>query len=98
MSRRDVIRRIVARDNQGLGLSEETIERDDTELYDTACQVFGAWDTALQYAGVNMRRITRKRDADRETLLYAIRRLCGQAGILEATYVRRRRQSLTRPH
>ena len=94
MSRRDVIRRIVARDTQNLELTEEAVQQDDAELHESACRLFGTWDTALEYAGVNMRRVAGKRDADRETLLQAIRRLCGEAGILEETYIRRRRQSL----
>lgn len=59
MSREDVIRRIVERDIQRLGLSEDVICRELPELYKDAIEFYGTWDTALQYSGVSGRRATK---------------------------------------
>ena len=55
MSREAVIRRIVQREVRTSGLTEDAVRRDEPELYQTACTLFGAWETALQYAGINLR-------------------------------------------
>lgn len=57
MSREDVIRQIVERDLQRLGLTEEAVAREAPELYAAAGEFFGTWDTALQYSGISDRRV-----------------------------------------
>lgn len=57
MSREDVIRQIVERDLQDQELSERGVRRDAKDLYTAACECFGTWDTALQYAGISQRRV-----------------------------------------
>ena len=53
MSREDVIRRLVAREQRQLPLTEDAVEDDDPALHDLACEHFGTWETALQYAGID---------------------------------------------
>jgi len=60
MSREDVIRRIVERDIQQQGLSEEVVRRELPQLHNDACDLFGTWDTALQYSGISGRRVNKK--------------------------------------
>ncbi len=60
MSREDVIRKIVERDIQQLGLSEEIVRRESSQLHKDACEFYGTWDTALQYSGVTGRRAAKK--------------------------------------
>ena len=57
MTREDVIRRIVELDLQDQGLSAEFVQRNARQLHAAACEHFGTWDTALQYAGVGVRRV-----------------------------------------
>jgi hypothetical protein len=61
MSREDVIRQIVERDVQGHGLAEELILREDGHLHAAACEHFGTWNTALRYAGIDGRRVRRRK-------------------------------------
>ena len=57
MSRKKVIQEIVSRHNAKLPLTVDVVLADANELYQQACEHFGTWETALQYAGVNIRRI-----------------------------------------
>lgn len=54
MSREDVIRRLVAREQRQLPLTEDAVEDDDPELHELACEHFGTWETALEYAGIDL--------------------------------------------
>jgi hypothetical protein len=76
MNRRDVIREIVQRDVQMLGLSAESVLREAKKLHSAACEHFGTWETALQYAGVDMRALAVRDEYSRERVLSRIRRLC----------------------
>jgi hypothetical protein len=55
MSREAIIRQIVGRDLANKDLKEETIRKCESALYEIACEEFGSWETALQYAGVKVR-------------------------------------------
>ena len=55
MSREAIIRQIVDRDLTGKDLSEESIRKTESALYEIACEEFGSWETALEYAGVDAR-------------------------------------------
>ena len=57
MSREAIIRQIVHRDLEQLGLAEEIVQREESELYVAACDHFGTWETALTYAGVDVRHV-----------------------------------------
>lgn len=76
MSREAVIRRIVQREMQKCTLTEDSVRRNEPELYRTACKLFGTWETALQYAGINLRRLPAKQQYNRECVLQKIRVLC----------------------
>ena len=55
MSREAIIRQIVDRDLANKDLSEESIRKTESALYEIACEEFGSWETALEYAGVDAR-------------------------------------------
>jgi hypothetical protein len=76
MSREDVIRQIVERDVQNLGLTEELVTLETPELYAAACEFYGTWDTALQYAGISERRVAAADLSKPEHVLRKIRQLC----------------------
>ncbi len=59
MSREDVIRKIVERDIQQQGLSEDVVRRESPQLHTDACEFYGTWSTALQYSGISGRRATK---------------------------------------
>jgi len=90
MSREDVIRRIVEREMQGHGLTEEAVLQDAPELHQSACALFGTWDTALKYAGVSRRRVRAKRAYTREQVRGKIRKLCLNGYNLTAMHNMRR--------
>ena len=94
MSREDVIRRIVDRDNRKLGLTEEIVRQEDAVLFGSACEEFGTWDTALRYAGVNVQRVARERRSSAEAVTHQICRLCYDARVLEGKHIRRFRPLL----
>jgi hypothetical protein len=37
------------------------VQREVQDLYESACEHFGTWDTALRYAGVDFQRLARER-------------------------------------
>ncbi|MEX2187003.1 MAG: hypothetical protein WD875_09430 [Pirellulales bacterium] len=79
MTREDVIRQIVKRDIGKQPLTAERVAEQANELYAAACEHFGTWDTALQYAGVRRRNVYANSAARRSVLLTRIRKLfyCG---------------------
>jgi hypothetical protein len=76
MSREDIIRQIVERETQTCGLTEEVVQHEAPELYQSACDHFGTWDTALQYAGVNLYDLYAARHYSREQVIQEIRKCC----------------------
>jgi hypothetical protein len=84
MSRETIIRRIVEREMQERGLAEDTVRRDDSDLHKRAIELFGTWETALQYAGINLRRIPSRQQYNRERVLRTIRVLCRTGYSLKA--------------
>ena len=88
MSREDIIRRIVERESQKRGLTEEAVLQDAPELHQVACEQFGAWDTALQYAGVSLRRLYAKPRYTREDVIQRIRTHCRRRCKPTAEYFR----------
>jgi hypothetical protein len=94
MSREDVIRQIVERDIQDMSLSEEFVARETPELYTAACEFYGTWETALQYAGVNERRAVLPDLSSPEHVLRKIRQLCLHGYDLSASRNRERDRQL----
>ena len=90
MSREDIIRRIVERESQQRGLTEEAVLQDAPDLHQAACEHFGAWDTALQYAGVSVRRLYAKPRYTREEVIRRIRNHCCKGGKPSAKYFQNR--------
>jgi hypothetical protein len=90
MSREDVIRRIVHRELQEQGLTEEAVLGDAPELHQLACEHFGTWETALKYAGVDLRRLYAKRGYTRQQVVRRIREICQHGRSPAVTHVRRR--------
>jgi hypothetical protein len=94
MSRHDVIRHIVEREVQGLGLTEEAVLAHAPDLHRAACAGFGTWDTALKYAGVRRRRRRAPQGFTPECLILKIRRYCRTASRLSARRVLRQHDRL----
>ena len=94
MSREDVIRRIVERDLHNRGLSAEVVLQQDQDLYAAACLHFGTWDTALQYAGVSVRRVVSENESRAERVLTRLRRMCCEGYDLSAQHNIRRDRRL----
>jgi hypothetical protein len=94
MSREDIIRHIVHREAQAQCLSEAKVLDDAPELHNAACAQFGTWETALQYAGVPMRRSCPQPGVSREQVIREILYLCRCAGRLHAGRIKRRHRQL----
>ncbi len=90
MLRHDVIRAIVQRDRAKTGLTEDVVKRDAKTLYEAACEQFGTWETALQYAGVGTRRLRAASGCRVDEIIETIRRLCLFGYNLSARHNRRR--------
>jgi hypothetical protein len=94
MSRESVIRRIVEWDQAGKNLTEEAVVREAPDLYQAASKPFGAWETALQYAGIGPRRLSAMQEYTPEAVLRRIRRLCRDGYSLKAVDNMRRDRRL----
>ena len=88
MSREAVIRRIVQREMQEDRLDEADVIREEPVLHCRACELFGAWSTALQYAGVSTNRHPAPKEYCRKYVISRIRYLCLNAYSLRAHDVR----------
>jgi hypothetical protein len=86
--RKKVIRQIVERQTQGLGLTEEAALQDAPELHQSACEQFGTWDTALQYAGIRLCCLSSRRNYSKEQVIQKIREYCRRRLKPTATRVR----------
>ena len=84
MSREAVIRRIVQREMQKEKLDEADIIREEPELHRRACELFGTWLTALQYAGVSTSRHPVLQDYTQKYVIRQIRFLCRNGYSLRA--------------
>lgn len=57
MNRETIIRSIVEREMRRQPLGEEAVREEEPELHRQACDLFGTWETALRYAGVDLWRM-----------------------------------------
>ncbi len=97
MSREAIIRQIVDRDLANKDLSEESIRKRESALYEIACDEFGSWETALEYAGVDVRSSCRTDEKwTIERVQQQLRRLCTTGYDLNAHSNRDRNQALYR--
>ncbi|GAB4154220.1 MAG: hypothetical protein Tsb009_30810 [Planctomycetaceae bacterium] len=53
MSRKQIIQKIVKRESEQQSLLAENVLQDDRALYESACDAYGTWETALDYAGID---------------------------------------------
>lgn len=88
IQRREVIRLILSLEQEGWGLSEESVRKHAPELLQKACELFGAWPVALEYAGVRLVRGT-SQNVTPDQLIKRIRRRCGNLHSMRAMFVRR---------
>jgi DNA-binding protein H-NS len=86
MSREDVIRRIVERDMRNEALVADVVLREAEDLHAAACQHFGTWDTALQYAGISVRRLASEDEFRAERVLKRLRSMCCEGYDLSAQH------------
>lgn len=75
MTREDVIREIVEREQQNQSLDETEVNATFPGLYVAATDHFGTWDTALHYCGINSRRVLLAHYTKHD-VLRRLRRLC----------------------
>ena len=94
MSRESIIRQIVHRDVEQLGLTKEIVQREASELYEAACDHFGTWETALTYAGVDVRHVRQRKEYSSDRVLQEIRTLCISSYDLSAMHNMRRDRQL----
>ena len=86
MLREEIIRQVVHRDIEKLGLSEEIVQQEAAALHEAACDHFGTWETALTYAGVNVRRMDSRNEYTIDRVLQEIRLLCSSGYDLSTTH------------
>jgi hypothetical protein len=60
-ARREIIRQILELEGKREQMTEEHIKANHSALYCNACVQFGAWQIALEYAGVRLKRITNRK-------------------------------------
>jgi len=66
------------------------VSHGNRELHQAACDEFGSWSVALQYAGVNRRTLATGDDLTPERIQQQLRRLCTTGYDLGARLNRRR--------
>lgn len=86
--RREVIRLILTLEQDGRALSEESVRTQSPELFQKACELFGTWPVALEYAGVRLVRGT-SQNVTPDQLIKRIRRRCGNLHSMRAMFVRK---------
>ena len=86
--RREVLRLILCLEQDGRLLSEDSVRMRSPELFQKACELFGTWPVALEYAGVRLVRGT-SQNVTAEQLIKRIRRRCGNLHSMRAMFVRK---------
>ena len=101
MKREDVIRGIVSREMANRSIDAERVKKADPELYEAANELFGTWETALEYAGTRQLQKQAVPELDPETVLKKLRYLCNNGYALGARRNQKRDRRLfsaTRRH
>jgi hypothetical protein len=94
MTRAEVIRQIVDRESTTNALLEATVREENAELHAEACAQFGTWETALKYAGVDIKRLVQEVKYSHPAIIREIRRLVSGPVKLTAAAVSRRNRRL----
>jgi hypothetical protein len=88
VQRREVIRLILSLEQTGQVLSDEVVRAKEPELHEKACQLFGTWPVALEYAGVRLVRGS-SQNATPDLIIRRIRRRCADLHSMRAVNIRR---------
>lgn len=94
MIRESIIRRIVELDLAGRSLLEANIAESDQQLHKSSVEVFGSWETALEYAGINVFNASYRKDLTPDRVRVQLRRLCTTGYDLRAKVNRDRDRAL----
>lgn len=93
--RKQVIRRILEMESRGQVLGEDSVSKANKTLFDEACELFGSWAIALEYAGVRIKR-NRSQSVVPEIVIKRIRGRVGRLNSVKAGHVRKSDYSLYR--
>jgi hypothetical protein len=94
MMREAIIRKMVEREAANHSMLEQDVQRDDELLHIAATNEFGSWETALAYAGVNVRHGGQRGDLTVDQVKQQLRRLCTTGYDLGAQLNRSRQRAL----
>ena len=94
MKREDLIHQIVDRDINGLPMTEAEVQSGNRDLHTLACDEFGSWQVALEYAGVSRRTLATSGQFTPERTKTQLRRLCTTGYDLGARVNRSRNRPL----
>ena len=90
MKREYVIRQIVSREMANRSIDAEGVKKADLELYQAANELFGTWETALEYAGTPQSQSRAVPELDPETVLRKLRYLCNNGYTLKSGHNQKR--------
>jgi len=93
--RKQVIRRILEMESRGQVLGEDSVSKANKALFDEACELFGSWAIALEYAGVRIRR-NRSQSVVPKIVIKRIRGRVGRLNSVKAGHVRKSDYNLYR--
>lgn len=89
-----ITRRIKRRHAEGLALNSKAMQDQDSKLFNAALNYFGAWDAALEAAGIEPDRVYKRRRWDRDIIRAEIKRLDAEGEDLAAPNMRKSHSSL----
>ena len=88
INRKQVIRRILEMESQGKVLGEDAVSKANHALFVDACELFGSWAIALEYAGVRIKR-NRSQSVVPKIVIKRIRGRVGRLNSVKAGHVRK---------
>lgn len=94
-NRKQVIRRILEMESRGQVLGEDSVSKANKTLFDEACELFGSWAIALEYAGVRIKR-NRSQSVVPKIVIKRIRGRVGRLNSVKAGHVRKSDYNLYR--
>lgn len=88
INRRQVIRHILEMESQGQVLGEDSVSKANRALFEEACELFGTWAIALEYAGVRIKR-NRSQSIVPNVVIQRIRGRVGRLNSVRAGHIRK---------
>lgn len=88
INRRQVIRHILEMETQGQVLGEDSVSKANRALFEEACELFGTWAIALEYAGVRIKR-NRSQSIVPNVVIQRIRGRVGRLNSVKAGQIRK---------